>query len=119
MNISCSEPEVSDFFLLCSMTKWKIGEVCMICTMHAFAFIIMSTYARVYEVFVSLLLNAKNIIKSSWAGNKFKIANLTNFVDTNYLKICFNITILFYMLFLSIKCMHSMIVPDVFFLQEM
>ena len=47
-----------------------------------------------------------NVIKSSCSENKFQIANLKNFVYT-YLKICFNITILLYMLFLSIKCMHS------------
>ena len=46
------------------------------------------------------------MIKSSSSENKFKIANLKNFEYT-YLKICFNITILLYMLFLSIKCMHS------------
>ena len=46
------------------------------------------------------------MIKSSYSENKFQIANLKNFVYI-YIKICFNITILLHMLFLSIKCMHS------------
>ena len=82
----------------------------------------MLTYIRVYTVFVSLLLNAENVnkkcfiskncivntyaIKSSCSENIFKIANLKNFAYI-YLKIHFNITILFHVLFLSIKCMHS------------
>ena len=94
----------------------------------------VSTYPRIYTVFVSLLLNAenvskkcfitknkivnKNVIKSSCSLNKFYTANLKCFVYTNYLKICFNITILLYMLFLSIKYMHSinayMFLKDVF-----
>ena len=48
-----------------------------------------------------------NVIKSNCCGNKFKIANLKSFVYNNYLKMCFNITILLFMLFLCIKCMHS------------
>ena len=47
------------------------------------------------------------MIKSSSSENKFKITNLKNFVYI-YLKMHFNVTILLYMLFLSIKCMHSM-----------
>ena len=45
-------------------------------------------------------------MKSSCSENKIKIANVKNFVHT-YLKIHLNITILLHMLFLSIKCMHS------------
>ena len=73
------------------------------------------TYTRVCTVFVSLLWIAenaskkcciaknrivnRNVIKFSFFENKFKIANLKNFVCTNYLKIDFIITILLYISF--------------------
>ena len=49
----------------------------------------------------------------------FKIANLKSFVYTNYLKMFQSGYILLYMLFLIIKYMHSMIVSDVCFFQDL
>ena len=60
-----------------------------------------------------------NLIKSSCSENTFKIVNLKSLVHTNYLKISLYITIFLCMSFLSVKYVHSMIVSDVCFLQEM
>ena len=57
--------------------------------------------------FVSLLLNAENA---------FKFAHLKDSVCANYLKMHFNIIILLYVLYLSLKHMHSIIVSDIFFI---
>ena len=77
---------------------------------------------NIFQIILSLLLNAKNkivstnVIKSSCSGNKFKIANQKSFMHTDYLKISFYTNILLYLLFLSVKYMHPIAVSDVHFL---